>query len=256
VAVKYVQFAKANDKAKFLQEAKLYQLAAPNPFVASFVTSCATGKQGIIAMELMNGGMLMNSETLESPLYGLDQPLGEVASSVLRKLLIGLEMMHRVKVYHRDIKPENIMVNIPTPGVCGGFMVKYIDFGMACDSIASCDLHCGTKRYMPPEMWYPDLKMDMLMQLGGNPGTKYIKVNERRDVWSLGTTLLFFITRGEWNVETDIGWLRSEKWEGNIVKHQPGADAWPKPLRCLLEKMLVAKLSNRPSALALLPDLC
>ena len=51
----------------------------------------------------------------------------QLATKVMKELLLACQQMHSLDVYHRDIKPENILVT------GGSSPLKLIDFGSSCD---------------------------------------------------------------------------------------------------------------------------
>ena len=93
--------------------------------------------------------------------------------SILKHLLIGIELMHRNKIVNRDIKQKNIMIYVeptmvskiqtmnlkqPDPNITQILKVRYIDFGLSTQitSSLSSDINNinlnGTYRYISPEL--------------------------------------------------------------------------------------------------------
>ena len=68
-----------------------------------------------------------------------------VAFYILRKILRGLETMHRIGYIHCDIKPSNIMID-------RFGTVKLIDFGRATAITDRDDFFLGSPMYMAPEL--------------------------------------------------------------------------------------------------------
>lgn len=91
----------------------------------------------------------------------------ELIKNVLCQLIDGLTHCHAHGVFHRDIKPENIMCSRD------GTQVKLGDFGLATDSVASCNFGAGTSGYMSPEC------------IGHEMGVSGYRTSAN-DVWALG----------------------------------------------------------------------
>lgn len=179
------------------EEAKLLAKIGKQRHIASQVDYCVTERTGIIIMEHMKGGSLTKDkgDNVTSPLYmGDEVPNLSVAKRVMLHLLQGLADMHKNKIYHRDIKGDNIMVD-RKPGRRLSWVVKYIDFGFACQNLKasgrnpcqSCDT-CGTDAYRPPEQYHNTLfKKDRKARAADRRA-------ETNDVWALGVTLLEFMS--------------------------------------------------------------
>ena len=56
----------------------------------------------------------------------------EIAVSIVRESLNGLESAHRRGIVHRDLKPENIFIHSPE---FGAPVVKLMDFGVCQDPV-------------------------------------------------------------------------------------------------------------------------
>ncbi|OGV71916.1 MAG: hypothetical protein A3K19_07400 [Lentisphaerae bacterium RIFOXYB12_FULL_65_16] len=68
-----------------------------------------------------------------------------VAFYILRKILRGLDVLHKAGYIHGDIKPQNVMLD-------RFGTVKLVDFGRAIPSDGSTNLLLGTPLYMAPEV--------------------------------------------------------------------------------------------------------
>eukprot|EP01061_Rhynchopus_euleeides_P046229 TRINITY_DN8696_c0_g2_i1.p1 TRINITY_DN8696_c0_g2~~TRINITY_DN8696_c0_g2_i1.p1 ORF type:complete len:396 (+),score=131.24 TRINITY_DN8696_c0_g2_i1:570-1757(+) len=90
-----------------------------NPNVIRLYDVVHTDTTVYIILELCEGGALFEFITENKRL----QP--EVASVILKQLLLTLDYIHGCHVVHRDIKPENILINRET------HHIKLIDFGLA-----------------------------------------------------------------------------------------------------------------------------
>lgn len=154
----------------------------------------------------------------------LDRILARGPIAISRALSIavqtgrGLAAAHEQLLVHRDIKPANLMI---TPDDT----VKILDFGIARsrgDTGSDQGSVVGTPAYMSPE------------QLCGEP------VDERSDIWSLGTVLYEMVTGvtpfGGDSVETVVAKVLNDEPQAASGVH---ADVSP-----LLEKILSKALSK------------
>jgi len=146
-------------KARFVREARAAS-ALDHPNIANIYEIGEEGGELFIAMALYEG------ETLQQRLESGRLSAAE-AVSVLRQLLLGLEVAHGAGIIHRDIKPANVLIT--SKGT-----VKILDFGLAklvSDSqaqITQAGRVVGTVSYMSPE------------QLRGDA------LDCRSDLWSFG----------------------------------------------------------------------
>ncbi len=176
VAVKLFHNEGAADSdlyARFNQEAQvLAQFSCPQivPILAAgTATGPAGGTLGWMAMEYVGGGDLARYVQAQGP------ALIEVGLRWLRDALEGLAYAHRHGVLHRDIKPHNLLLT--TDGA-----VKVSDFGLlkqvqqSPSGLTPRSIIMGTPHYMSPE------------QTLGEP------LDERSDVFSLGTTFFYVFT--------------------------------------------------------------
>ena len=71
--------------------------------------------------------------------------VGELSSKIIfKKILIGLQCLHKHNIFHSDLKLENILID-------QNFSPKICDFGFACFYSAGAKCIGGTKEYQPPE---------------------------------------------------------------------------------------------------------
>jgi serine/threonine protein kinase len=256
VAVKHVRLWNDQTRATFDREARLHRVASRNPFVAEHIDTCAAPGHGILVMERMLGGALMDMDTLDSPLYHGGPAACAVAVVVLRQLLQGLSMMHCAGMAHRDIKPPNVMINTRVPFGPAGFVVKYVDFGLACDSMPTCSVKAGTQRFWPPELWDGTVYNGLIMgdePVGGPPRQRHETLAKHQDIWALGATVLYFASHGGWDVVPDMNWLYDNDRAGSIVQRYIGRTqaVWPLPLVRTLDLMLSPRPPRVTPAVAL-----
>jgi len=99
----------------------------------------------MMVMELVQGG------ELASFIADAGKLSEEVARSVMKQVVAGLEFIHSKEVIHRDLKVENVLVCSDTLDV--GTKVKLIDFGVAKHISNSEARSCvGTTEIMAPEL--------------------------------------------------------------------------------------------------------
>jgi hypothetical protein len=137
----------------------------------------------ILVMELLEGSL---ADLLR------EGPLPEArALRVGRRLLDGLEHVHRLGIVHRDVKPANIFVR--------GDAAVLGDFGIAKDTtgpdatLTQPDQHPGTPAYMSPE------------QLAGG------EVTPAADLYAVGAVLYEMLTGRRWS---GVGDVRRSDWSG------------------------------------------
>ena len=93
------------------------------------------------------------------------------AKILFKKILKGVQAMHKIGLCHRDIKLENILLD-------ENFNPKICDFGTVHSANQKLTIPWGTKGYAAPELFKKD---------GGYDGIK-------ADIFSLGITLLRLVT--------------------------------------------------------------
>jgi len=105
----------------------------------------------------------------------------------LQHMARGLAHIHSKKLFHRDVKPENILISLPDES--GAVQLKISDFGLCKptteNGTCSASGIKGTPVYTAPEV----------LSLGGRPldGTR---MSYSSDVFSLGCTFFYFLTKG------------------------------------------------------------
>lgn len=136
-----------------------------------------------LAMELLDGRDLARIVAEHGPLSVPD------ACEVTRQAALGLQHAHEHGLVHRDVKPSNLMLtpdgtvklldlglartaeSVDTPDPAGATVVRLGD-------LTATDLRVGTEKYMAPEQ-----------------STAPENVDARADVYALGRTLCFLLTR-------------------------------------------------------------
>lgn len=110
------------------------------------------------------GHMCIVSEALSMNLYQFSKLNGHRGVSLsitrffLRKIIEGLEFIHKMNIVHCDIKPENIMLLFPhdydtmQPLNTRNFKVKIIDFGSSCLKSETTFTYIQSRFYRAPEV--------------------------------------------------------------------------------------------------------
>ncbi len=131
--------------------------------------------------------------------------------SILSQLCEGLSSLHSNNIYHNDIKPKNIMINPIT------MEILIVDFGsIRFEQNLTIDTPT-TLSYAPPEFFETYENYENL-----TPETKFGSYN---DMWSLGITMLEFLT-GENRVES----LNNEDEIGKFINRLD-----PFPIKTILK---------------------
>jgi len=134
----------------------------------------------------------------------------------------GLGFAHEFGVVHRDIKPGNIML-------LERGAVKIMDFGIArmrhADHKTSSGMVLGTPRYMSPE------------QIGGQP------VDQRSDVFSLGTVLYEMLTRTQLFAGDDVSQIAH-----NVANAEPAPPSRSNPGIPQIVDFIVARALKKDPA--------
>lgn len=174
VAVKFLNGQDEDDFARFSREAKLAaRLRHPNIaaiFDTGEVPSRQAGQDSVryLAMELIEG---QSVATAQLPL----QKWLEVFARIAR----AIDHAHQSGVVHRDLKPTNLMITRDGwPYVMDFGLAKSLKAG---SSVSISGVILGTPAFMPPE------------QAAG----RVRDIDPRSDVYSLGATLYYVLTRLE-----------------------------------------------------------
>jgi serine/threonine protein kinase len=219
VALKTISLANSDEDRKayekrFLLEAKAAgKLTHPN-----IVTIFDYGEEedlAYMAMELLEGSDL-RTRMRQGPIPPLD------ALEIALQVADGLGFAHETGVVHRDIKPGNIML-------LERGAVKIMDFGIArmrhADHKTSTGMVLGTPRYMSPE------------QIGGQP------VDQRSDVFSLGTVLYEMLTRTQLFAGDDVNQIAH-----NVANAEPAPPSRGNPEIPQLVDFIVARALKKDPA--------
>lgn len=146
----------------------------------------------LLALERRKGGLdiLMPCYDDATPLDKLRKQLDlQQLATAGRDLAHALYKVHRLRVVHRDVKPENALrVQVPTAAPTVRHMYVLIDLELA----RPYDTEMGNGITMPSVV--PTKPYAAPEEQGGNPATA------AGDVYRLGMSLLFLLTRGELNV--------------------------------------------------------
>jgi serine/threonine-protein kinase len=199
---------------RFMLEAKAAgKLTHPN-----IVTIFDFGEEedlAYMAMELLEGS------DLRTRMRQGDLPAVEAVEIALQ-VADGLGFAHEFGVVHRDIKPGNIML-------LERGSVKIMDFGIArmrhADHKTSIGMVLGTPRYMSPE------------QIGGQP------VDQRSDVFSLGTVLYEMLTRTQLFAGADVNQIAH-----NVTNAEPAPPSRSNPEVPQLVDFIVARALKKDPA--------
>jgi serine/threonine protein kinase len=121
----------------------------------------------------------------------------DVATNILVQAARALQAAHDVGVVHGDIKPENLLVG-PTG------TTKLVDFGMARHGATETAYpgRTGTPLYTAPELWRGDAPCPAA------------------DIYALGATYFYLMTRRPPIVGKDIPSLRAAHLEGAVLDFQ------------------------------------
>jgi serine/threonine protein kinase len=174
VAVKFLNGQDEDDFARFSREAKLAaRLRHPNiaaVFDTGEVPTRHAGREAVrfLAMEYIEG---QSFATAEQPLAKWLEIFARIARAV--------DHAHKSGVVHRDLKPTNLMITREGwPYVMDFGLAKSLKAG---SSVSMSGVILGTPAFMPPE------------QAAGRTRD----IDARSDIYSLGATLYYVLTRQE-----------------------------------------------------------
>jgi hypothetical protein len=145
-----------------------------HPNIVALLDHGAAGDSFFFAMEYCSGGSVRAVLKARTRPFAVDDAVG-----LARQALAGLAHAHERGFVHRDLKPENLLLGGETGEV------KIADFGLAksfeqagWSGLTATGAVAGTLFFMPRE------------QL-----TNFREVRPVSDVWSMGATLYFLLTR-------------------------------------------------------------
>ena len=173
------------DKVKKYFNNEIYILKQVNhPNIIKLYEIKQTLNNFYLVFDLCNGGGLSNC--LEKYMKQNKRPFTqEIAQSIIRQLVSGLQYLHHNKILHRDLKLDNVLIHFNTEEDKNNFnllkaQVKIIGFGFARylenDSLAQSVL--GSPINMDPQILAKMRKIDNNQSFG---------YDQKADIWSLGT---------------------------------------------------------------------
>lgn len=234
VALKIISpscFDGEHSERRFLREARLAaQIRHPN--VAAIHHLDSQDGEFYYAMEYVDGISADAWVRRRGPMSV------DLALDIVLQIARALTAADRLKVVHRDIKPANIMI-LPDPANGNRVIAKLIDFGLARSFAAEASptaTTCGftgTPQFASPEQ------------------TENLELDVRSDIYSLGSTLWYFVVGEAPFVGTPariIAQLLTSEPPWNRVKHLP------KCVVRLLRTMLAKSPLNRPQTPVALHD--
>jgi serine/threonine protein kinase len=172
VVIKQFQFAQGSgwDGHKEIdREVKiLQQLQHPN--IPRYLTSFETPQSSCIVQEYIDGKPL--SEIISNQQLYTPEQVKEIILKLL-EVLVYLQKTFTDPVLHRDIKPANILID----SSCEPYL---IDFGGAkvSEGVGGSTVSVGTLGFMPPEQ-------------------RFQQFNKTTDIYSLGMSIVCWLTRTE-----------------------------------------------------------
>jgi serine/threonine protein kinase len=235
VAIKVLPTALAGDPAsleRFYREARaLAALDHPN-IVRAYDIDQDDGLHFLV-MEYVDGSSLQYITEKCGPMPVLR------AAHYVRQAALGLQHAHEsAGIVHRDIKPSDILVD-------RGGCVKIIDMGLARfpsdeDAVLPTrydEIVLGTPDYMAPEQALAPHRVDI-----------------RADIYSLGATFYFCLTRytpfPESTVAQKLIWLQTRQPEP-VSQLRPNV---PQALAALIERMMAKDPAQRPQTPRVVAD--
>lgn len=187
VAIKQIRRG-ATVKESIQRETEIHsRLRHPN--IVTFMGMSIKKKDVLLVTEFVDG------KTLQDHIDDDEQIAEVVKLGIVRDILKGVAYLHEVNVVHSDIKPANVLVStkLNVAKLCDfglGRLRQHASMSVLSQSVGESILE-GTPPYMAPEC--------LLGKKRATPSS---------DVWSLGVTLLEFLTL-------------SDAWEG-VLETFPG----------------------------------
>ena len=225
VAVKILQATDLEQISRFIREAHL-AATLNSPHIVRIHEAGRTNGRHFIAMDLVDG------VTLDRAAVDLPNAL-----RIIRDAARALHHAHRLGVVHRDVKPQNLMID-------RGGRIVLMDFGLARPLVPGGTLSMtgtilGSPQYMSPE------------QACGE-----VRVDRRADIWGLGATLYFLVTRTPpYDGSNAIDVIRK------VLEDEPrpprsAAPSLPRAVETVILKAMQRERDRRyPSALEMADDL-
>ncbi|OHS94558.1 CAMK family protein kinase [Tritrichomonas foetus] len=210
VAIKIIDIHKDLDLQYIQKETEI--LASLNhSAIVKFYEMFQESNRIYIVMEFIDGCDLLNYINSKQFINEYD------SRKLFCQMVCGLNYIHSHNIMHRDIKAENFMVT-------KGGKVKFIDFGLAQNSVSSIfNTQCGSLSYIAPEI--------LLSQ----------QYSYSADIWSLGI-ILYAIT----NKKLPFDELNDSLLRDKILYEQPKfTSKIPVNLEDLLKKLLNKCPKNR-----------
>jgi parallel beta-helix repeat protein len=201
----------------FAQEAARLEQLGKHPQIPELYAHFSQHKYQYIVQEFVAGANLAHPNTPQlSP---------EQLPELLQELLPVLDFMHQGGVVHRDIKPENIICRPD------GKLVL-VDFGAAKHATATALGKTGTS-IGSPEFCAPE-------QSRG-------KATFASDIYSLGTTCLYLLTRTS---PLDLFDVEEDRWIWRERLHAAISDRWATILDRMIHNSLKHRYKNAAEVLA------
>ena len=173
------------DKVKKYFNNEIYILKQVNhPNIIKLYEIKQTLNNFYLVFDLCNGGGLSNC--LEKYMKQNKRPFTqEIAQSIIRQLVSGLQYLHHNKILHRDLKLDNVLIHFNTEEDKNNFnllkaQVKIIDFIFAryLENGSLTQSILGSPLYMDPQILLKMRKIDNNQNFG---------YDHKADIWSLGT---------------------------------------------------------------------
>eukprot|EP00002_Diphylleia_rotans_P029161 TRINITY_DN5921_c0_g1_i3.p1 TRINITY_DN5921_c0_g1~~TRINITY_DN5921_c0_g1_i3.p1 ORF type:complete len:517 (+),score=108.33 TRINITY_DN5921_c0_g1_i3:224-1774(+) len=220
-ALKVLNIAKMNlqERQRALNEIR-FLASIRHPCVISYYEAFIESSKLFIVMEFASKGDLHARVKKRRSVKPVRRYSEELVWAVLIQIAFGLKSFHDASIVHRDIKSSNIFIT-------GEHRVKIGDLGVA--KLIEADLTktmIGTPYYQSPEIWIQ---------------TPY---NTKIDIWSFGCVMYELATfQYPYNAQ-DYKSLGKKVLQGY---HRPIPECYSKELSDVIEAMMVAEPSKRPS---------